>query len=147
MIKTAPKKANQSIADDIKRVISGRLRAIDIKAALGQSIREHNEEISDLNTEQLNKGQKADGSSTGDYANVGYKGRLRPVDLYDTGDFHESVFAEAFEDSFSMNATDPKTEMLQDKYGDEILGLTKPNIQVAGEIIKPTLIEKVRQQL
>ena len=131
----------------VKAAISERLRAVDIDLALRQSIDEHNDEISDLNTEQLNRGMKADGGSTGDYANVGYKGRLRPVDLFDTGDFHKSIHAKAFEKAFEMDADDPKTEMLKDRYGDEIIGLTKENVEATAELIKETFINNIKQQL
>jgi len=131
----------------IREILSARLKSLDVNRAINDAVKEHNNEISDLNTEQLNKGQKADGGTTGDYASISYKGRLRPVDLYDTGAFHKSIKANPFGKAFEMKATDEKTEMLQDRYGDDILGLTDENITEAGEIIKETMINNVRRQL
>ena len=135
------------IASTLAEILSKRIKQINIERAIKESIEAHSNEIADLNTEQLNKGLKADGGTTGDYANIGYKGRLRPVDLYDTGDFHKSIHAKAFKKAFEIVATDEKTDKLQDRYGDDILGLTDQNVTEAGQIIKETLTNKVRKQL
>jgi hypothetical protein len=145
--KTAPGNVKAQLSEGIASILSVRLRSLDIEEAIKEAITEHSDEIADLNTEQLRKGEKSDGGTTGTYRNYSYKGRFSPVDLYDTGDFHKSIKPKAFGKAFEMVATDEKTEMLQDRYGDEILGLTDKNITEAGEIITETLIENLRKQL
>jgi hypothetical protein len=145
--RTSGKSASLDITSDLKRIFSDRLKAIAYEQLLKESIKAHEPEISDLNTEQMNKGIKGDGSEIGQYANIGYKGRLKPVDLYDTGSFHDKVYVELYDDVFEMNSRDVKTEKLIERWGEKILDLTTENKNNTGEIIKPTFIEKVRQQL
>jgi len=145
--RTSGKSANLDISSDVRGIFSERLKAIAYDQLMKESIKEHESEIADLNTEQMNKGIKGDGSEIGQYANIAYKGRLKPVDLYDTGSFHDKVYVELYDDVFEMNSRDEKTEKLIGKYGEEILDLTEQNKNVTSEIIKPTFIEKVREQL
>jgi len=146
---TAPSIGNITgiISEGIAEVFSARIRAVNVELAIETAVKVHADEITDLNTEQLNHGLKADGTTTGDYANIGYKGRLRPVDLYDTGDFHKSSHIEPFGKAFSLEFSDPKTEKLMNLYGDAIAGLTEENVGVAAELIKETVQEETRNQM
>lgn len=52
------------------------------------------------------------------------------VTLYDMGDFHRSFRVVTTAESFVIEATDIKTERLQFKYGDAIIGLTDENMSM-----------------
>lgn len=145
--RTASKSTSLDITSDLKRIFSDRLKAIAYKHLMKESIKEHEAEISDLNTEQMNQGIKGDGTDIGTYANIGYKGRLKPVDLYDTGSFHDKVYVELYDEVFDMNSRDSKTAKIVAKYGESVLDLTNENVVNTGQIVKPTFIEKVREQL
>lgn len=136
-----------SVAAELAAKILSVLSVIDLDELIKEAIMEHENEITDLNTEQLNQGLRSDGTDTGEYRNINYKGRLRPVDLYDTGAFHKSASVELYKTAFDIVFKDPKTEMLMAKYGDTIAGLTEQNKVVAGEIIKETIVEKLKQKL
>lgn len=140
-------KVNTDIRKGLAEILSARLKALDINSAIKNAAMAHQNEIADLNTEQLNRGQKAGGGTTGVYANFGYKGRLSPVDLYDTGDLHKSIKPRISVKQVELVATDAKIDELQDRYGDDILGLTDANVTEAGQIIKRSLISEVKKQL
>lgn len=135
------------ISQGLAAILSGRLRAINMDIALENAVKQHDNEISDLNTEQMHRGIRADGESIGEYADISYKGRLSPVDLYDEGDYHKSVHTEAFGKAFKLVASDWKADKLGKKYGYQILGLTRENIGEAAQIIKETVQDEVREQL
>ena len=69
------------------------------------------------------------------------------VTLRDTGDFERSFKVEVNKDSFSVTATDPKTEKLKKKYGN-IFGLTPENkSKLAWKIVYPDLLLHLRNDL
>jgi hypothetical protein len=79
----------------------------------------------------------------------GKKGRDK-VDLYDTGEFHESFRIERIrKESFEINSDpvkDDGTNLLVE-WGKEIEGLTFENLEKTGTFIKDFYVEKIRQQL
>ncbi len=95
------------------------------------------EVLIDMNTSQLLEGKDSKGRSLGDYANEVYarlKRSMNPkagghVDLYFEGDWQDSFFMEA--DSFPVmfNASDWKTNMLVQNYGEDIFGITAQNLE------------------
>lgn len=66
------------------------------------------------------------------------------VTLRDEGDFHSSFKIDARHNDFEIYATDIKTLMLAEKYGDEIFGLTNENLN---EFIREYLYPELREQL
>lgn len=109
-----------------------------------KAVEAHRDEITDLNTIELDKGLDSNGKDLGTYKNFDYKDRFRPVDLLLTGRFRGSIFPKTGKKNFEMVATDEKTDMLQDKYGDEILGI-KDETEVS-EVIKETFVELFRKK-
>ena len=70
------------------------------------------------------------------------------VTLRDTGDFHESFYVEATNTEFVVKASDWKTEKLIRKYGRQILGLTRENLQeLIWQYIYPELLNTSKQTL
>ena len=70
------------------------------------------------------------------------------VTLRDTGEFHESFYVEATDTQFVVKAHDWKTEKLIRKYGREILGLTRENLdELIKKYIYPELLDKAKETI
>ena len=76
--------------DILQSIISQRLGSIDIESAIDFAVKQHHEELEDLNTMQLDEGVDMEGKSLGSYGKLVYKGRYQPVDLKKTGDWRKS---------------------------------------------------------
>ena len=131
----------------ISQFFSERLKQFDVMKAIKALIEERENQIADLNTAQLEKGEDSEGNDLGVYKVFSYKNRFRPVDLRDTGAFHNSINPDVKKDQFIMSATDEKTDMLQDKYGDEILGLNDDSKQYVIDDIRDDLINESRKAI
>ena len=109
----------------------------------------------DLNRSQLTEGQNIDKSDIEpaySRVTVSYKKSKSQISdrvtLKDTGDFYKSFTVKANADSFVINATDSKTNKLQKKYGDKILGLSEENKALFGRIgLSRQLIKLIKQKL
>ena len=67
------------------------------------------------------------------------------VTLRDEGNFHHSFYLEIELEYFKINASDPITPDLVDKYGKMIFGLTQNNIlELKNNYIVPELLEKIK---
>lgn len=105
------------------------------------------------NQQQLEAGLNKDGHSIRpeySYLTVLYKQEAgEPYDrvtLRDTGDFYGSIVAEVRGQALEMEATDPKTEELQEKYGEAILGLSDDAVgEFCREVLKPELQDLTRK--
>jgi hypothetical protein len=111
-------------------------------------------EIEDLNAGQLEQGK----DSTGDDIKPDYtpftksikqaKGQpTNRVTLKDEGDFYKSIEYKVQQKGLEYQATDPKTDALQEKYGDEILGLDAQSITEITLIILDSLHKKLQTLL
>jgi hypothetical protein len=96
-------------------------------------------EVEDLNIAQLQSGinSKKDQIKPDytDYTKAIKQAKGQPtnrVTLKDEGDFYKSIAYKADAKGVEYKATDIKTTALEDKYGEEILGLTDDNI---GEVV------------
>jgi carbon monoxide dehydrogenase subunit G len=120
---------------------------IDFDDAIDKAVLAHDAEIEDLNIAQLKQGLKSDGTSTGEYKSIAYKGYLTPVDLEKTGAFHKGISAESKNAQLFIDSSDSKTNELQDKYGDEILGLTDENLDEVVEYIIDDVANNILEQI
>lgn len=106
-------------------------------------------QILDYNRNQLSKGLKSTGELIKPfYASLNYKGRRSPVDLKQEGDFYKSFKLTAIKGSdvfLYIYATDSKTERLQEKYGNAILGLTDRNVDRFAEDFKEHFLLEIRK--
>ena len=109
----------------------------------------------DLNQGQLNEGQNIDKSDIiPEYSRTTIsikksKNQISDrVTLRDTGDFYKSFKLKAENDSFSISATDSKTNKLQKKYGTKILGLSEESKAVfARHGLKIQLMKLIKQKI
>ncbi len=132
---------------DMSRFISGRIKDIPFEKILRELLEDKKIQIVDLNTLQLEKGLRADGKDLGVYKQFAYKQRFRPVDLKDKEDFYNSIQVKINQRSLEMYATDSKTDMLQDRYGDEIIGLSDEAKQYIIDEIRQEFISMVRKSI
>lgn len=114
----------------------------------------HVDVLVDLNTSQLMKGIRSDGTSLGNYKSKDYanfKRTLNPngvVDLKLTGAFHESFYVRKSEFPIVIDAKDKKRNELVNKYGEKLFGLTQINKKVfAIGYVKEGLLKYYRKVL
>jgi len=70
------------------------------------------------------------------------------VTLRDTGDFHKSFEVVFDPASFYITATDGKTQMLVERYGERIFGLTAENRkELTEQYVIPEVAKEIRQEL
>lgn len=121
------------------------LNRIQPEYALQQAIWENKESILRLNDKQLDKGIDAKGADLGSYKNFKYKGRFKPIDLKQTGEFRgeEDIIV----DDQQMLFVDPnwKTDQLMTRFGEDIVGLTDES--EAAKLLTPSMIQHLENQL
>lgn len=71
------------------------------------------------------------------------KGRKKPIDLYDTGDFQREIFIDVREKTFVIDSADEKSGKLIAQFGGEIFGL---NSETKSEVKKDLQVE-LKQQI
>ena len=80
------------------------------------------------------------------------KGKGQPVDritLRDTGAFYESFYITLGSTYFDINANPIKdgVDILKDRWGEDVLGLTSEIIELLGNILKPLIIEELKNEI
>lgn len=135
------------VLDDLaKRVKSGTNKG-SLDGYVAKALRANKETVAEYNREQLERGIDSEVRDLGIYKDFNYKNRWRPVDLKLTGDFHRSIKPKFGSSAFEMTSNDPKADMLQDKYGDTILGLSLEDIHELGEDITGQVQQGLREKV
>lgn len=114
-------------------------------------------ETIDLNTGQLEKGIYRQGDEIepryafDEYAkfkkSIGSKAKKGVPDLKLEGDFYEGFGIKYLSDAFEIDSKDEKANNLERKYSSDIYGLTKESINELQKLIKPVLINALRNEL
>lgn len=136
--------------------LSRAVKNIDLNKMLDDAIKQEENYIIGLNTRKqlFEKGIDAMGQPlTPPYAGFTksikrFKGQ--PVDrvtLKDTGDFYQGFFVDINKDYFQISSHDRKTHDLEEKYGENLFGLTKDNISLLIIRIKPNMQKSIRSIL
>lgn len=115
-----------------------------------EAVIESEGQITDLNREQLDIGLMADGNSLPDYSQTSiekFGKQPGPIRLYDTGDFWKGFYIDSGADAFDIRSTDEKETMLVANYSSEIFGLVANQRQRLAEIIKPLIVNKIKNYL
>jgi hypothetical protein len=111
---------------------------------------ETKETLEELNTSQLQEGERADGTTLPDYSprSVSEFGKPPgPMKMLDTGDFYEGIQVKTFKDKFELIGLDPKTNMLEKNYG-KLVGLQSDKLQEYTDFIfRPGITEKFRNKI
>ena len=107
-----------------------RFEALDTDKICIEALQETKETIADLNAEQMNKGQKADGKEINpQYSQTTVEIKRKkgqPTDrvtLKDTGAFYQGIYVSVDSSRVVTESTDSKSTGLQKKYGENIFGL------------------------
>ena len=123
-----------------------------------RAVQENTDKIVELNVEQLYEyGINSLGVSIDTYAPYSpYTIRAKnekgqPTDrvtLRDTGDFHKSFEVVVGPVDFYITATDYKTDMLVERYGEKIFGLIPQNkIELAQKYLYPAVMTEINKEL
>lgn len=135
-----------------------KLKSINLRAICRNAIKEHEQDIVDLQQEQLSAGL----ADQGDELQPGYRPRTienklakgQPVDrvtLKDTGEFYRKQYVKYSIDKFEISSRDRKRNKLVNKYtgnrGGDVFGLTPSNKIILGEMIKPDIQDEFRERV
>ena len=111
-------------------------------------------EIIRLNTQDqlFDEGKRADGTILDPYSETSvnfYGKRAGPIQLKDTGHFYQSFIVLAETNAIVIFADDVYNykEPLADKYGAEIIGLTKENTGVLSGMLLKKYIKEIRKRI
>lgn len=99
---------------------------------------------------QLAQGLRSDDSTLPEYSfrSVFQYGKPPgPIRLYDTGDFYRGILLDVRKDIFILESADPKSTMLQNRYGKDILGLGTDALQKYILTLKPVFIQQIANYL
>lgn len=103
--------------------------------------------IEDLNTAQLQKGLRPDGTSLPPYSPVSVAKYGKPagaIRLFDQGDFYRGITLETGATAFELVGNDSKTGMLTEAYG-VVIGLTAYSLQEVRENVLIELQKKAKE--
>lgn len=134
-----------------------RLTKTELNDIARQVVRYFQDDIVEMNQKRLFSGKYTNNQFIKpDYKRVtvdikNAKGQVSDhVTLKDTGDFYESIYTSAGQNSFYVGATDPKTNDLVEKYGDSediLLGLSEEQIEQFRELSTHLFVEKYFERL
>jgi len=139
----------------LQRLIS-RLRAFDVEKELLDAVKQNEDIIRDLNTEDqlFSKGIDSRGNQLPlPYAPMTIaikqqKGQpTNRITLRDEGDFHKGFFVRADKFPIEIDSTDGKRSKLVAEWGEDIFGLTESNLFEAGKTIKSDFQDLQRKAL
>jgi len=125
------------------------LKAIqqDLPALIGEVIEDNERAIVEMNIEQLQEGQRGDGTQLDNYSPVSvakFGKRPGPMTLEHTGAFYRGIRVRAGKTFAEIIGTDPKTGKLEALYDLTIIGLSEDNTErLKFEILVPGLIDKI----
>ncbi len=130
---------------------------IDLPYQVELSLIESSEEYVRLQNEQMARGERSDGKpifnvKTGSYtyspAYAKKKGKTKPIDLHDKGDFYKETFIHVDgPDKVIVDSADSKSGMLQETYGDKIFGLNDESKIEFIPIAQQNLINGITKEL
>lgn len=109
-----------------------------------------------IQQEQMSRGERSDGKpifnlKTGrDEYSPGYaiyKGKTKPIDLHDTGDFYAGIKIEPATDGINVDSQDWKSGTLQRRYGTQIFTLNDESKAEFKPIAGAALISLVEKEL
>lgn len=123
------------------------LNTLDPLEALKKSIVDNQEKITQLNKDQLDRGLDSEGKDLGEYKNIRYKGRLRPVDLKNKNDFRSELYVKQDNVQSDIFSFDSKEAMLKKKYGKNIVGVPTDKVDDMIKIVESDFIDNYQKQL
>jgi hypothetical protein len=122
---------------------------IDLNKATENALRARGNDISELNREQLRRGQDVSGASLPPYSARSVEVFGKPagaIKLFDTGDFYAAIKPDFADKSFELTDSDWKAEMLQKEFGD-VIGLQEESINELAQDALGQIQYELRQQI
>jgi hypothetical protein len=124
-----------------------RFEAVNTDQIIEDVMTDAQDPMADLNAEQINTGQRADGSMMPDYSpvSVDFFGKpAGPIRLRETGKFQAGMYARLQGSSIVFNSTDEKADMLSKQYGNQVFGLNdKFKLEAVRDSIRPGVKQKI----
>jgi len=129
---------------------------INLESEIEQSLYDTRENYVSLQQDQMLSGKRSDdknifrlstGSDEYSPAYAKRKGKSKPIDLEDKGDFHGEIFMDVRDEELFIDSADPKSGMLQKEYGEEIFGLNDKRGTTFAENTGEALVKKVTDKL
>jgi hypothetical protein len=106
---------------------------LNVPIMIEETLKELTPVIEDLLGEQLQRGERGDGTILPNYSPVSvhvYGKPAGPIRLFETGAFYRGMTLEVTAKDFEIKDTDSKTAKLTNTYGDAILLLSPKSIGV-----------------
>lgn len=75
------------------------------------------------------------------------KGKKKPIDLKDKGDFQRDIFIDVRTDTFVLDSADEKTNKLIAQFGEEIFGLSYDSRVIVKPIIQHEIVNVTKLKL
>lgn len=75
------------------------------------------------------------------------KGKKKPIDLKDKGDFQQDIFIDVRTDTFIIDSADSKTDKLLKQFGPDIFGLNYDSRVVIKPILQKEIVSVTKSQL
>lgn len=124
-----------------------RLQKVDIRLDMVIAMEETAQEATDQQRLQLSQGLTSEGDYLPDYSFRSvfqYGKEPGPIKLYDTGAFYRGMLLDVRQDIFILESADPKSNMLQNKYGKDILGLRVQALNNYILTLEPVFIRRIK---
>jgi hypothetical protein len=105
-----------------------RFEVVDVVDISKKAIEGSADLMADLNAEQINTGLKADGSEMPDYSLrsvIQYNKPAGPIRLRDKGNWQKGIYVKSDGETVKYLNTDSKDQMLKERYGEDIQGLSE----------------------
>lgn len=125
------------------------IASLDLNKATEAALQARGTDISELNRDQLRRGEDVNGASLPPYSarSVDVFGKpAGAIKLFDTGDFYAAIKPEFADKSFSVTDTDWKAEMLNREYGD-VIGLQQDSINELAQDALGQIQYEIRKQI
>lgn len=131
-----------------------RVKSLDMNQAQVESLYDTRDEYVSEQKNQMQAGEKSDGFIIGVYRSAAYAARKSNpiaragyVDLKDKGDFYRGIFASPDSSGMTVDSTDEKSGMLQEKYSTKIFGLNSRFRVPWLAQLQPIFVNKIAMQL
>lgn len=131
-----------------------KLEKVDILKSAREAMVETEEEATEQQAEQMNRGQDSTGTAITNHLTgsdryspgyAAYKGFFRPINLRDTGAYQENLHMDVRGMIFKMYSTDWKNKMLDETYRPLGLGVEAKNKYILS--LRPVFTGKIVKQL
>lgn len=127
-----------------------KLLKVDLPLSMSAAMEDTAKEATDQQRAQLSQGLMSDDNYLPDYSfrSVFQYGKPPgPIKLYDTGDFYRGMLLDVRQDIFILESADPKSTMLQNRYGGDIFGFGSKAQAEYVLTLKPVFVQHVQNYL